>query len=117
MLDNVFGQEMPLLVKGIIAFVIVLALMMACIWLLRRFAGPRLATGGSRGRQPPRLAVIDTVFIEGRRRLVLIRRDNVEHLILIGGPTDIVVEQNIVRAVPVTQPRDAAARASGAEAM
>jgi len=33
--------------------------------------------------------------------LVLIRRDNVEHLILIGGPTDVVVEMNIVRATPV----------------
>src|SRR5262249_9517856 len=30
--------------------------------------------------------------------LVLIRRDNVEHLLIIGGPTDVVVEQNIVRA-------------------
>ncbi len=29
---------------------------------------------------------------------MLIRRDNVEHLLMIGGPTDVVVEQNIVRA-------------------
>src|SRR5262245_22491181 len=117
MLDSLFGQDMPLLLKGILAFVIVLALMMACIWLLRRFGGARLGTPSSRGRQPPRLAVIDTVFVEGRRRLVLIRRDNIEHLILIGGPTDVVVEQNIVRAVPVAQPRDAAVRAPGAEHM
>src|SRR5262245_48723464 len=117
MLDSLFGQEMPLLVKGILAFVIVLALMMACVWLVRRFGGTRLGTPSARGRQPPRLAVIDTVFIEGRRRLALIRRDNVEHLILIGGPTDVVIEQNIVRAVPVAQPRDAAGRAPGAEPM
>jgi hypothetical protein len=31
---------------------------------------------------------------------VLVRRDNVEHLLMIGGPTDIVVEPNIVRATP-----------------
>jgi flagellar protein FliO/FliZ len=31
---------------------------------------------------------------------VLVRRDNVEHLLMIGGPTDIVVEPNIVRAMP-----------------
>src|SRR5580704_15802233 len=30
--------------------------------------------------------------------LVLIRRDNIEHLLMIGGPTDVVVEPNIVRA-------------------
>jgi len=35
---------------------------------------------------------------------VLVRRDNVEHLLMIGGPTDIVVEPNIVRA---TAGRDA----------
>jgi hypothetical protein len=29
---------------------------------------------------------------------VLVRRDNVEHLLMIGGPSDIVVEPNIVRA-------------------
>jgi flagellar protein FliO/FliZ len=37
---------------------------------------------------------------------VLVRRDNVEHLLMIGGPSDIVVEMNIVRAVPVNAPRD-----------
>jgi flagellar protein FliO/FliZ len=44
--------------------------------------------------------VIDAAAVDGRRRLVLVRRDNVEHLLMIGGPTDIVVEPNIVRAVP-----------------
>jgi hypothetical protein len=48
----------------------------------------------------PRLAVIDAAAVDGRRRLVLVRRDNVEHLLMIGGPTDIVVEPNIVRAMP-----------------
>jgi flagellar protein FliO/FliZ len=38
--------------------------------------------------------------VDGRRRLVLVRRDNVEHLLMIGGPSDIVVEPNIVRATP-----------------
>src|SRR6185312_10695134 len=43
--------------------------------------------------------VIDAATVDGRRRLVLIRRDNIEHLLMIGGPTDVVVEPNIVRAV------------------
>jgi hypothetical protein len=42
--------------------------------------------------------VIDAAMVDGRRRLVLIRRDNVEHLLIIGGPTDVVIEQSIVRA-------------------
>ena len=82
-----------------VAFLVVLALIGAAAWLARRFAGSRLGTNANRGRMP-RLAVIDAAAVDGRRRLVLVRRDNVEHLLMIGGPTDIVVEPNIVRAQP-----------------
>lgn len=81
----------------IVAFIIVLALIGGVFWLLRRFANTRLGANTQRGRMP-RLAVIDAAAVDGRRRLVLVRRDNVEHLLMIGGPTDIVVEPNIVRA-------------------
>src|SRR5262245_30706387 len=107
MLDTLFGVEMPLPVKFVLAFVVVLALIVAATWVFRRLGAARLGTASTRGRQP-RLAVIDAASVDARRRLVLIRRDNVEHLVLIGGPTDIVVEQNIVRAVPVAAPREAA---------
>ena len=83
----------------ILAFVAVLALIGALAWLVRRFAGNRLGANTNRGRMP-RLAVIDAAAVDGRRRLVLVRRDNVEHLLMIGGPTDIVVEPNILRALP-----------------
>src|SRR3984957_19709184 len=82
-----------------LAFVAVLALIGVAAWLVRRFAGNRLGANSNRGRMP-RLAVIDAAAVDGRRRLVLVRRDNVEHLLMIGGPTDIVVEPNIVRAMP-----------------
>jgi flagellar biogenesis protein FliO len=78
-----------------IAFVVVFGLIGLTAWLVRRFGTARLGES-TRGRQP-RLAVIEAGAVDGRRRLVLIRRDNVEHLLMIGGPSDIVVEQNIVR--------------------
>jgi flagellar protein FliO/FliZ len=81
----------------VFAFVAVLALIGVAAWLVRRFAGSRLGANTNRGRMP-RLAVIDAAAVDGRRRLVLVRRDNIEHLLMIGGPTDIVVESNIVRA-------------------
>jgi flagellar protein FliO/FliZ len=93
------------------AFVAVLALIGVAAWLVRRFAGNRLGANTNRGRMP-RLAVIDAAAVDGRRRLVLVRRDNIEHLLMIGGPTDIVVEPNIVRAMPVRD--QAPARAGGA---
>src|SRR5438046_2906404 len=81
------------------AFIVVLALIGLAAWLVRRFANSRLGANTSRGRMP-RLAVIDAAAVDGRRRLVLVRRDNIEHLIMIGGPSDLVVESNIVRAMP-----------------
>jgi flagellar protein FliO/FliZ len=96
MFETLFGSEMPLAARFFIAFLVVLALIGVTAWLVRRFGSNRLGNA-SRGRQP-RLAVIDAAPVDGRRRLVLIRRDNVEHLLMIGGPTDLVVEPNIVRA-------------------
>ena len=81
------------------AFIAVLALIGVAAWLVRRFANNRIGANTQRGRMP-RLAVIDAAAVDGRRRLVLVRRDNVEHLLMIGGPSDIVVEPNIVRAMP-----------------
>ncbi|WP_316233492.1 flagellar biosynthetic protein FliO [Bradyrhizobium sp. SZCCHNPS2010] len=93
---------MPAPLTFFFAFLAVLALIGLAAWLVRRFAGSRLGTNTSRGRMP-RLAVIDAAAIDGRRRLVLVRRDNMEHLLMIGGPTDIVVESNIVRAMPMRE--------------
>jgi len=96
----------------IFAFLVVLGLIGLAAWLVRRFAGNRLGANANRGRMP-RLAVIDAAAVDGRRRLVLVRRDNVEHLLMIGGPTDIVVEPNIVRA---TAARDQLPPRASAEA-
>jgi flagellar protein FliO/FliZ len=83
----------------ILIFLGILAMLAVAVLLVRRFATNRLGANTNRGRMP-RLAVIDAAAVDGRRRLVLVRRDNVEHLLMIGGPTDIVVEPNIVRATP-----------------
>ncbi len=95
---DIFSSEMPLAARFFIAFMVVLALIGIVAWLVRRFGGGKLGNAATRGRQP-RLAVIDAATVDARRRLVLIRRDNIEHLLMIGGPTDLVVEPNIVRAV------------------
>src|SRR5437773_9737188 len=97
-----------------LALLVVIALIGGVAWVARRFAGSRLGSNANRGRMP-RLAVIDAAAVDGRRRLVLVRRDNIEHLLMIGGPTDIVVEPNIVRASPAREqapPRSAVPEAS-----
>jgi flagellar protein FliO/FliZ len=104
-MDTLFGEGQSGL-KVVLFVIVVLGLLALAFWLLRRSSGGRLGSGAARGRQP-RLAVIDQATVDSRRRLVLIRRDNVEHLLVIGGPSDVVVEPNIVRAatvVPETGP-------------
>jgi flagellar protein FliO/FliZ len=92
-----FFTTMSVPAKFLLAFIVVLAVLGIGGYLMRRLTGGTMSISGPRGRQP-RLAVIDAASVDGRRRLVLIRRDNVEHLLLIGGPTDIVVEPNIDKA-------------------
>jgi hypothetical protein len=98
----------------VFAFVAVLALIGVAAWLVRRFATNRLGANTNRARMP-RLAVIDAAAVDGRRRLVLVRRDNIEHLLMIGGPTDIVVEPNIVRAMPTRDQMPQRPAVGGAE--
>jgi flagellar biogenesis protein FliO len=95
MIKSIFGDEPSTIMTAVIAFIVVMGLIILTGWLVRRFGGARF--GGTRGRQP-RLAVIDAAAVDGRRKLIIIRRDNVEHLLMIGGPSDVVVETNIMRA-------------------
>ncbi len=47
------------------------------------------------GKTERRLEVVAQANVDGRRRLVMIRRDDVEHLIMTGGPVDVVIETGI----------------------
>lgn len=88
------------LVQYLVALFIVLVLVGLFALVLRRITGGRmgLSTGGDRGRaRQPRLGIVDVYDLDRQRQLVLLRRDNVEHLLLIGGPNDVVIETNIMR--------------------
>jgi hypothetical protein len=63
-----------------------------------------------KARPEPRLSVIEHANLDGKRKLVLIRRDDVEHLIMTGGPVDVVLETGIgEKRRPVAEPAAAAA--------
>lgn len=52
---------------------------------------------------PKRLSVSDVMSIDAKRRLVLVKRDDQEHLLLLGPERDLVVEQNIPSAIIETE--------------
>ena len=114
MIESLFGTEMPLAIQFFLAFLIMLGLIGAATWAVSRFSIGRLGGGGSRGRQS-RLSIVDFASVDLGRRMILIRRDNVEHLLLIGGPTDVVIEPNIMGAV--AGPREVAVTHSSAAAL
>lgn len=76
------------------------------VWVVRGYLNgtpPRISFFGP--RPEPRLAVVDHANVDGRRRLVLVRRDDTEHLIMTGGPVDVVIETGIA-ARPVVVRRE-----------
>lgn len=72
------------------ALVFVLALIGGLAWLLRRF-GPG-AQGLRRHAGPRRLEITEIRPLDAKRRLLLVRRDSVEHLLLVGGQSDLLIE-------------------------
>ncbi|NLS05134.1 flagellar biosynthesis protein FliO [Rhizobium sp. P32RR-XVIII] len=93
MFDDVMGAygSRFLLAAGGVG--LALLVLIGIFWILRSRAPSPFVRGG-KNRQP-RLQVLDAAAVDTRRRLVLVRRDDVEHLIMIGGPTDIVIESRI----------------------
>lgn len=81
---------------GAVMWTLVALVALGVVMLIVRIAR-RVSSGtyASAGNYRARLAVIDAAEVDAQRRLVLVRRDEVEHLVMIGGPTDIVIEQNI----------------------
>ncbi len=93
--------------RFLLALAAVVALIGLCAWIARRLGlGGRLATTGSR-----RLRIVEVLPLDGKRRLVLLRRDGVEHLLLLGQSSDLVIERGADRFAAMV---DAEATADGA---
>ncbi|HVI52194.1 MAG TPA: flagellar biosynthetic protein FliO [Candidatus Sulfotelmatobacter sp.] len=84
-------MDWTLYLRTVLVLVFVLGLIGAASWLARR-AG---LGHGRLGRKGRRLAVVESLGLDNRRRLVLVRRDGVEHLLLVGGAAELVVESRI----------------------
>lgn len=76
------------------ALAFVLALIAVVAWAARRW-GLAGAVGASKRGRPRRLALVEVLSVDAKRRLVLVRRDGVEHLILLGIAGDLLIESGI----------------------
>ena len=107
--EGLGGPEFATAVVWTFAALILLVIVLVIIRLIRGLTFGTFVAGG-RNRKT-RLAVMDATAVDSHRRLVLVRRDDIEHLLLIGGPTDVVVE----REIRMSQPRRSQSVFVGAE--
>lgn len=92
-LEGLAGPEYAMALLWTLLALVLLVVVLVVVKLVRNLTFGTFVAGG-RNRKT-RLAVMDATAVDSHRRLVLVRRDDVEHLLLIGGPTDVVVEQDI----------------------
>ena len=98
MLDSVAGPGYAAAILWTFAALVLLVIILVIVKLVRNLTFGTFVAGG-RNRKT-RLAVMDATAVDSHRRLVLVRRDDIEHLLLIGGPTDVVVERDIRLSAP-----------------
>ncbi len=101
-------MDLDLYARFVLALVFVIGLFAVMALVMRRLG---MGTGGRGGSRLRRLAVVDALALDPKRRLVLIRRDGTEHLLLLSAAGDVVVETGIpgpdrfedaMKAVPPT---------------
>ncbi len=80
--------------KFLLALVFVLGLIGLLATLARRM-GLGFPTAALKKIKNRRLSVVEVTPVDGRRRLVLVRRDDTEHLILLGPSSELVIERGI----------------------
>jgi flagellar protein FliO/FliZ len=90
--------------RFIAALLFVLGLIALATWLARRFGlGGKVTPLRGRSR---RLRVVEVTTIDSKHRAVLIRRDDVEHMVMIGPNNDILIETGIDAPAESETPSD-----------
>lgn len=99
-LSSLLGGSGDTLVTSALALGVVLVLIVLGLWVLKFF----MKAGTVMRAQGRRVQVVEQLQVDGKRQLLVIRRDNVEHLVMTGGPQDLVIESGIPAAEKPTLP-------------
>jgi flagellar protein FliO/FliZ len=77
------------------AALFVIAVVALLVWAVRTFFSGKSSSANFLRPREKRLGVVETATVDGKRKLLLVRRDDVEHLLIVGGPVDVLVETGI----------------------
>ena len=89
-------MEVTTYLRFILALILVLGLIMGLAWVLKRLGLRRRRA--VRWPASRRLSTVESAALDSRHKVVLVRRDDVEHLVLIGPNTSQVIERGIAAA-------------------
>jgi len=100
-------MEFTTYIRFAVALLLVLGLIAGIAWLVKRFGlSGRIAPGSGTPAKNRRLSVVEACPVDAKRRLVLVRRDNTEHLILLtANGSGVIVERDIVDRSRGNKPR------------
>lgn len=91
--------DAPGLLRFALALAVVLALIVVVSWIARR-----LLSGGVQGLgRQRRLVLVETLPIDGKSRIAIVRRDDVEHLLYLGPAGGTVIEAGFVPPRPAAR--------------
>ena len=90
--------------RFLLMLMVVIGLIIGLGWLLRRFGFGDGARGPLTRRR--RLGTIESASLDARHKVILVRRDDVEHLVLVGPNTSQVIERGIAASgdMPASEP-------------
>jgi len=87
--------------RFVAALIFVLALIGAGAYALRAFG---FIQQGVRRQNDRRLGIVESMLLDARRRLIIVRRDNKEYLLLLSPSGETLVDANI-DAVAIPEPQ------------
>ncbi len=88
-------MEFDTLILGLAAVLFAVAVVALLVWAFKAYFLCKSSAANFLRPREKRLGVVETAVVDAKRKLVLVRRDDVEHLLIIGGPVDVVVETGI----------------------
>lgn len=96
-------MELGAYFQFVMALLFVLALILLIAYGAKRFGLMARVTVNSTKTRDKRLNIVEILPIDARRKLMLIRRDDVEHLVILGTERDIVIETDITAKAGKTE--------------
>ncbi len=88
------------LVRVLASFAFVLALMYALAWLVKRFGLHERYARAGKGQ--PTMEVVESLFLDPKRRMVIVRRGQSHYVMLLGQTNETLIDTYLEAREPVT---------------